>query len=191
MVEDASAKPLWARFMELENNRPFFCDRDGIKKYSLDEIGAERRNGYGWYTNEPKEVIKKYDRWVEANNVIEKLKAKKATPKDPFNVTVAKDGTGDYSTIQDAIDNAKSFPYEKITITIKNGVYNEKVKIYEWNTHINLIGESKENTIITYNDYFDKIGVGRNSTFHTPTLSVEANDFTAKNLTIENSAGET
>ncbi|SCY41802.1 pectinesterase [Nonlabens sp. Hel1_33_55] len=190
MVEDANAKPLWARFMELENNRPFFCDRDGIKKYSLDEIGAERRNGYGWYTNEPKEVLKKYDRWVEANNVIEKLKAKKANPIDPFNVTVAKDGTGDYSTIQDAIDNAKSFPYEKITITIKNGVYNEKVKIYEWNTHINLIGESKENTIITYNDYFDKIGVGRNSTFHTPTLSVEANDFTAKNLTIENSAGD-
>ncbi|KQC34514.1 pectate lyase [Nonlabens sp. YIK11] len=190
MVQDEEAPPLWARFMELENNRPFFCDRDGIKKYSLDEIGAERRNGYGWYTNEPKEVLKTYDRWVKAHNVIEKLKAKTAAPKDPFNVTVAKDGTGDYSSIQDAINNAKSFPYEKITIMVKNGIYKEKVRIYEWNTHINLIGESKEQTIITYDDYFDKLALGRNSTFHTPTLSIDADDVLVKNLTIENSAGE-
>ncbi|MXN92523.1 pectate lyase [Flavobacterium sp. Sd200] len=63
VVQRADAEPLWARFMELDTNRPFFCDRDGIKKYSLAEIGHERRNGYGWYTNEPKEVLKKYTKW--------------------------------------------------------------------------------------------------------------------------------
>lgn len=63
VVDDATAEPLWARFMDLEDNKPFFCDRDGIKKYSLAEIGYERRNGYAWYTNEPKEVLKKYEKW--------------------------------------------------------------------------------------------------------------------------------
>lgn len=55
VVEDPTAQPLWARFMELEDNKPFFCDRDGIKKATLAEIGYERRSGYAWYTNEPKE----------------------------------------------------------------------------------------------------------------------------------------
>ena len=49
--------------MELDNNKPFFCDRDGIKKATLAEIGYERRNGYGWYTNEPNELLKKYQIW--------------------------------------------------------------------------------------------------------------------------------
>ena len=63
MVKDANASPLWARFMELSDNTPFFCDRDGIKKASIAEIGQERRTGYAWYTNEPKEVLKKYPAW--------------------------------------------------------------------------------------------------------------------------------
>lgn len=66
VVESPDAEPLWARFMELKDNRPFFCDRDGVKKYSLAEIGKERRNGYAWYTNEPKEVLKKYPNWKKA-----------------------------------------------------------------------------------------------------------------------------
>lgn len=63
VVESPGAEPLWARFMELDNNKPFFCDRDGVKKNTLAEIGYERRNGYAWYTNEPKEVLKKYIKW--------------------------------------------------------------------------------------------------------------------------------
>ncbi|WP_281336120.1 pectate lyase [Flavobacterium eburneipallidum] len=68
MVKDPNAEPLWARFMELEDNKPFFCDRDGIKKYSIAEIGQERRVGYSWYTNEPKEVLKKYVAWKKKRN---------------------------------------------------------------------------------------------------------------------------
>ena len=63
MIKDPNATTLWARFMELENNTPFFCDRDGIKKATIAEIGQERRTGYAWYTNEPKEVLKKYPSW--------------------------------------------------------------------------------------------------------------------------------
>ncbi|MDO3694333.1 pectate lyase [Wenyingzhuangia sp. chi5] len=72
MVKDPDAKPIWARFMELDDNKPFFCDRDGIKKYDISEIGEERRNGYAWYVNEPKEVMKKYDRWSDKYNVKKK-----------------------------------------------------------------------------------------------------------------------
>ena len=76
MIPDADAPPLWARFMNLEDNKPFFCDRDGIKKSSLAEIGAERRSGYAWYSDQPKEVLKKYPKWKEKydNSLSEKKK---------------------------------------------------------------------------------------------------------------------
>lgn len=104
-------------------------------------------------------------------------------------ITVAADGSGDYTSIQTAIDNTKSFPDQAITIFIKKGVYREKVRVYPWNTNLTLLGEDREETIITWADHFKKIDKGRNSTFHTYTLSVEANDFSAKNLTIRNTAG--
>jgi len=63
LVADPNSPALWARFMELENNRPFFSDRDGVKKYSLQEIGQERRNGYGWYSEDAQEVLDKYPAW--------------------------------------------------------------------------------------------------------------------------------
>lgn len=191
MVADESAPPIWARFMELDDNRPFFCDRDGIKKYSLSEIGSERRNGYGWYKNEPKEVLKKYPKWKEKYGIqqVETKTVKKKSIND-YNVVVSKDGNGDYTTIQEAINNSKAFPYERVIINIKNGVYNEKIRVYSWNTKVSFIGESKEKTIISYNDYFDKINLGRNSTFHTSTVLIEGSDFSAKNLTIQNTAGE-
>tara|TARA_R110002051_G_scaffold229291_1_gene291282 strand:+ start:5828 stop:7855 length:2028 start_codon:yes stop_codon:yes gene_type:complete len=186
IVLDASAPPLWARFMDLDTNTPFFCDRDGVKKSSLAEIGDERRNGYAWYTQEPSEVLKKYPEW---KNEVKKTEIPKA-PKDAYNMVVAKDGSGDFTTIQEAIYASKAFPYSRVVINIKNGAYNEKVHVYAWNTQISLIGEDKDKTIITYDDYFDKIDLGRNSTFHTPTLFVEGNDFYATNLTIQNTAGQ-
>jgi PelA/Pel-15E family pectate lyase len=53
VVEDASAKPLWARFYEIGTNRPIFVGRDGILKYDVAEIEDERRNNYQWYVNTP------------------------------------------------------------------------------------------------------------------------------------------
>lgn len=63
VVPDPAASPLWARFYDLETEKPIFSDRDGIKKNSLAEIGYERRNGYSWYTNAPSKVLKKYTEW--------------------------------------------------------------------------------------------------------------------------------
>ncbi len=105
-------------------------------------------------------------------------------------VVVSKNGDGDFKTIQEAINLTPAFPYHKKVIFIKNGIYKEKIKIHEWNPNIELIGENREKTIITFDDYFKKIDLGRNSTFFTPTVLVEAHDTVLKNLTIENTAGD-
>jgi pectinesterase len=103
--------------------------------------------------------------------------------------TVSPDGSGDYTTVQAAVDACKAFPDQRVIIHIKNGTYREKVKIPACNTRLSLIGESVEKTIITWDDYFSKINRGRNSTFYTYTLMVEADDFYMENITVENSAG--
>jgi PelA/Pel-15E family pectate lyase len=64
LAGDPTAPPLWARFYEIETNKPIFSDRDGIKKYDLTEIGYERRNGYAWYGTWPSKLLEvEYPAW--------------------------------------------------------------------------------------------------------------------------------
>lgn len=63
VIKDEKAPPIWARYYEIETNKPFFCNRDGIKVYSLAEVLPERRRGYGWYGYWPDEVLKLYSSW--------------------------------------------------------------------------------------------------------------------------------
>jgi pectinesterase len=109
--------------------------------------------------------------------------------QDKFEMTVSQDGKGDYPSIQSAIDACKAFPDQRIVIHIRNGIYHEKVVVPACNNRITFMGEDAGKTIITYGDYFAKINRGRNSTFQTYTILVEADDFIAENLTFENSAG--
>jgi len=64
VVLDANASDIWGRFYTLTDNRPFFCDRDGIMKFSLAEIGYERRNGYSWYNTSGNDVLTSYNTWL-------------------------------------------------------------------------------------------------------------------------------
>ena len=73
VVEDASAPPLWARFYELDTNRPFFSSRCEVpecqadpffmRRYTLAEIDNERRVGYAWYGNWPAAALSEYQAW--------------------------------------------------------------------------------------------------------------------------------
>ncbi len=99
---------------------------------------------------------------------------------------VAKDGSGDYTTIQAAINAAPDVAQKRVTIYVKNGVYHEKVVVPSWKTKITLTGQSKDSTIITYGDYH---GRGDINTFTSYTVLIQGNDFTAENITFENSAG--
>lgn len=63
IIEDANAPAMWARFYEIGTNKPIFAGRDGVKKYNIAEIEAERRNGYMWYGYWGKEVLEEYALW--------------------------------------------------------------------------------------------------------------------------------
>jgi pectinesterase len=100
--------------------------------------------------------------------------------------TVAKDGSGDYKYIQDAIDAMRVYPLAPITLYIKNGVYNEKINLPADNTDVIFIGESVDKTIITFNDYS---GRGKLNTFTSYTAKISGNRFTAENISFVNAAG--
>lgn len=104
-------------------------------------------------------------------------------------IVVAKDGSGNFTSIQKAVESCKAFPDQRITIFIKNGIYKEKVQVPAWNTCVSFIGQNRDSTIIVSDDYFKKINKGPNSTFYTATLQVCGNDFHVENLTVENNAG--
>ena len=53
----------WARFYDLEECRPFFCDRSGVPKRDISEIDSERRNGYSWFGKKGADVLKRYAKW--------------------------------------------------------------------------------------------------------------------------------
>lgn len=65
LVADPDAGPLWGRFYDLEKCEIFVCDRDGIPRKSLEEIGKERRNGYSWFNSYPADLYSVYDQWAD------------------------------------------------------------------------------------------------------------------------------
>ena len=109
-----------------------------------------------------------------------------------YDVVVAKDGSGNYTSVQEAINAAPAGRTIGYTIFIKNGKYKEKITVAANKTFIQLIGESVANTILTYDDYASKstscsatLGTQSSASF-----SINANDFAAVNITFENSYGD-
>lgn len=105
-------------------------------------------------------------------------------------IVVAQDGSGDFTTIQAAVTSLRDLSPERLTIFIRKGTYKEKLVIPSWKVKVSLIGESKENTIITYDDHSGKeTPTGKLNTFTSYTCLVQGNDFSAENLTFQNTAG--
>ena len=63
LSDDPSAGPLWARFYEIQTNKPIFADRDGVKRYDLGEVGEERRARYAWFGNWGEKVLSEFPKW--------------------------------------------------------------------------------------------------------------------------------
>jgi len=64
VVKDRRALPMWARFYDLDTNRPIFCSRDGVPKRTLAEISYERRTGYSWLGGYARQLLANdYPRW--------------------------------------------------------------------------------------------------------------------------------
>ena len=102
-------------------------------------------------------------------------------------ITVASDGSGDYSTLTEALEGIRAFMDYKVTVTLRPGVYREKVVIPAWLEHVEFVGAGPDSTVISWGDYASLDNMG---TFRTYTVKVEGCDITFRDLTIENSAGE-
>ena len=102
-------------------------------------------------------------------------------------ITVAKDNSGDFDSIQKAVDSVSDNNNE--TIFIKKGIYKERIEIRKNN--ITLIGEDTDETIITEGFYAKMImpDGSKRGTFRSYTFLVYADNFSASNITFENSAG--
>lgn len=107
-----------------------------------------------------------------------------------YDFVVAKDGSGDFFTIQEAINAVPDFRKEKRTsILVRKGVYKEKLIVPESKLNVSLIGES--GAVLTNDDYATKKNYfGENmSTSGSSTCYIYGPDFYAENITFENSAG--
>lgn len=108
-----------------------------------------------------------------------------------FDFIVSLDGSGDFKTVQGAINAVPDFRKNRTTIFIKNGIYKEKLILPASKTNVTFIGEDVEKTILTYDDFAAKknrFGEEKGTTGST-SFYIFAEDFTAENITFENSAG--
>ena len=125
---------------------------------------------------------------------------------NPDTLVVARDGTGQFRTVTEAVEVCRAFmDYHKV-IYIKKGTYKEKLIIPQWLQNIELCGEDRDQTVITYDDHANitmdgsfwpkqlkdqLLAMGdrpKLGTFRSFTVRIDANDITFKNLTIENNA---
>jgi pectinesterase len=104
---------------------------------------------------------------------------------------VAQDGSGTYKTVQAALDAVPLNNQVPITILIKKGTYKEKLNLAKKQNFVKLLGEDLDETILVYDDYNGRkaengepLGTSEASSFR-----VFGNNFTAENLTFQNSAG--
>jgi pectinesterase len=115
-----------------------------------------------------------------------------AGPNPQSSIVVAADGSGQFKSVQDAIMSVPSGSAARpVVIHIKPGVYKELIYIQHEKRFFHLVGENAEKTILTFDLHANMIGPNGKpiGTFRTPSTVIDADDFTAENLTFENSAG--
>lgn len=108
-----------------------------------------------------------------------------------FDFVVDASGKGDFITVQEALNAVPDFRKKQTIIYIKSGVYKEKLVLAGSKKNVKLIGEHRDKTILTYDDYARKknrfgeeMGTSGSSSFY-----IYGDDFTAENITFENSSG--
>ena len=108
-----------------------------------------------------------------------------------YDFVVAQDGSGDFATVQEAIDAIPDFRKNRTTIFIKKGVYKEKLVLAASKTNVSFIGEDLTETVLTYDDFASKknrfgeeMGTTGSTSFY-----IFGEGFSAENITFENSAG--
>ena len=108
-------------------------------------------------------------------------------------ITVAKDGTGNYKTVQEAFDAVPLNNNLPVQIFIKKGIYKEKLYLDSTKNFVIITGEDKDATVLTYDDHTGKTTASGEliNTMNSQSFYIKANDFKAENITFENSSGMT
>eukprot|EP01018_Ginkgo_biloba_P027704 Gb_08496 [translate_table: standard] len=161
------------------------------------------------------EVNKEYDEWIswhlqrsnqkfEVNDVMEKINANSAynvslsklekkireAEANKRVITVSQDGSGNFSTITDALHSIGVNNTRRTIIYIKAGVYREKIRIPKKKPFVTFMGDAQEKPIITGNDTASVVGMDGLplKTFGSATVAVNSNYFIAYNIRFENTA---
>jgi pectinesterase len=126
---------------------------------------------------------------LNCSSGLSKETANKATIK--FDIIVDSKGSGDFLTVQEAINSVPDLLQKETKIFIKNGIYKEKIEVLPNKINITLMGEDKSKTILTYDDYAPKKNtegkaIGTSGSY---SFAVSADNFKAVNLSFENSSG--
>jgi pectinesterase len=113
-----------------------------------------------------------------------------ASKKYSYDIVVAKDGSGNYKTVQEAFNAVGDKSNKRTIIFIKKGTYKEKLVLKSSKQNVAIIGEDVDSTILTFDDFSGKV-VGNDTlgTFTSYSFAVQADGFTAESITFENSAG--
>jgi pectinesterase len=106
-----------------------------------------------------------------------------------YDIIVAKDGSGNYTTIQQALDAIRDSLHKRITIYIKNGIYNEKIFIEK--SFITLIGEDRDSTRIIFAELRSNWKKNHDSDYGSAVVNIKdgITDLTLINLTVYNNYG--
>jgi pectinesterase len=110
----------------------------------------------------------------------------------PIEIVVAKDGTGTFKTLQEAVMSVPAgTPSQPVVIRIKPGIYKELIYVQREKRCFRFIGEDAARTVIAYDLNANLIGLDGNpiGTWRTPTTIIDADDFVAENVTFANTAG--
>jgi pectinesterase len=107
-----------------------------------------------------------------------------------YDIIVAQDSTGNYITVQEALNAVPDHGEKRTYIFIKKGRYEEKLILVASKKNVTMVGESADNVVLTYDDYSGKI-LNRDTltTFTSYSFYVQADGFIAESITFENSAG--
>lgn len=104
---------------------------------------------------------------------------------------VSADGSGNFKTVQEAINAVPDFRNKITIIFIKKGIYKEKLVLAASKKNVKFIGEDLHKTILTYDDYNQKKNIfgEEKGTSGSSSFYIYGEGFSAENLTFENSSG--
>jgi pectinesterase len=117
--------------------------------------------------------------------------ASSLTTKSTYDFVVAADGSGNFKTVQEAINAVPDFRKTTTTIFIKNGTYKEKLNLSTSKQMVKMIGESVEKTILTFDDWAQRKNAfgEEKGTSGSASFYIYGSQFSAENITFQNTAG--